>query len=299
MTSRKLQERLAGLALIMVTIFWGISFVVIKDALEQTTPANLTFWRFMLTCLLLLPVGILKRKSFSPGLIKPGLICGLFLFLAFFTQASGLVFTLASRAGFLTGLNVVFTPLLVVLLFKRLPSPWALSGAALAFGGLYMLSLAGEAYGVPLNIGDLLNLGCALMVSCHVLAVARFAPGSDSFWLTYVQFMAITLSCLIWALVSGDFRLNLTPAVWLAAGFLAAFCTVAAFWTQTWAQKFIPPTRTAIIFTLEPVTAAACGYLWLSEPIGVYGSIGGGLIVLGLIIAELKPQKWGGSNITS
>ena len=292
MDNPKLTERLADLALIMVTIFWGVSFVIIKDALDQTTPANLTFWRFLLTCLLLLPVGIIKRRSFSRSLMRPGIICGSFLFLAFLTQASGLVYTLASRAGFLTGLNVVFTPLLVVLLFKRLPSPLALTGAGLAFGGLYLLSLAGEAHGVPLNIGDLLNLGCALFVSCHVLALARYAPGSDSFWLAYLQFMLITLGCLVWALLSGDLSFNLSGQVWLAAGFLAAFCTVAAFWTQTWAQKFIPPTRTAIIFTLEPVTAAVCGYLWLAEPIGVYGSIGGGLIVLGLIIAELKPQKW-------
>jgi drug/metabolite transporter (DMT)-like permease len=291
-TPTKLQERLADAALIMVTIFWGVSFVVIKDALAMTTPANLTFWRFFITCAMLLPVGFIKRHDFSPGLIKPGALCGVLLFLAFFTQASGLVFTLASRAGFLTGLNVVFTPLLVVLLFKRLPSPLALTGALLAFAGLYMLSLAGEAHGVPLNIGDLLNLGCALFVSCHVLALARYAPGSDSFWLTYLQFLIIALACFLWALLSGGLSFDLPAEVWLAALFLAGLCTVAAFWTQTWAQKFIPPTRTAIIFSLEPVTAAICGYVFLKEPLGVYGAIGGGMIVLGLIIAEFKPQKW-------
>jgi drug/metabolite transporter (DMT)-like permease len=292
----KLKERIADLALIMVTIFWGISFVVIKDALGQTTPANLTFWRFLLTSVMLLPVGLIRRRSFSPALIKPGLICGGFLFLAFFTQASGLAFTLASRAGFLTGLNVVFTPLLVMLIFRKMPSPFALTGAGMAFGGLYLLSLAGEAHGVPLNVGDLLNLGCALFVSCHVLALARYAPGNDSFWLAYLQFLVITLACLAWALLSGGMSFPLSAGFWLAAGFLAAFCTVAAFWTQTWAQKFITPTRTAIIFTLEPVTAAVCGYLWLNEPIGLYGAFGGGIIVLGLVIAELKPQRWTASS---
>ena len=113
---------MADLALIAITVFWGISFVVIKDALDKASPANLTLARFVVTTLLLLPVAVVRRRSFNPRQIVPGILIGLFLFLAFLTQATGLVYTLASRAGFLTGLNVIFTPILVVAIFKR-PAP--------------------------------------------------------------------------------------------------------------------------------------------------------------------------------
>ena len=286
----------ADLALIAIAVFWGVSFVVIKDALVQVSPANLTLARFVLTSLVLLPVALIRCRSFRPHQVLPGVLMGVFLFLAFFTQAIGLLYTLASRAGFLTGLNVVFTPLLVVLLFRRWPGLYALGGALMAFGGLYLLSLAGEMHGVPFNIGDVLNICCALAIAFHVLIVARYAPGMDSFWLTYIQFVTITACCLIWALFSGGVSLNFDPGIWAAVAFLGLFCTVAAFWTQIWAQKFIPPTRTAIIFALEPVTAAVAGFVWLDEPIGLIGAFGGGLIVAGLLLAEFKPQKWEGMN---
>ena len=149
-------------------------------------------------------------------------------------------------------------------------------------------------HGVPFNIGDVLNIGCALAIAFHVLLVARYAPGMDSFWLTFIQFAAITLACVLWAHFSGGVKLDLSLEVWAAALFLGLFCTVAAFWTQIWAQKFISPTRTAVIFTFEPVTAAIAGYLWLDEPIGVLGAFGGGLIIAGILLAELKPKKWQG-----
>ena len=284
------------MALIAIAVFWGISFVVIKDALVQVSPANLTLGRFVLTSLVLLPVALIRRRSFRLHQVLPGVLMGAFLFLAFFTQAIGLLYTLASRAGFLTGLNVVFTPLLVVLLFKRWPGLYALGGALMAFAGLYLLSLAGEMHGVPFNIGDVLNICCALAIAFHVLIVARYAPGMDSFWLAYIQFVIITACCFIWALFSGGVSLSFDPGIWAAVAFLGLFCTVAAFWTQIWAQKFIPPTRTAIIFALEPVTAAVAGFVWLDEPIGLIGAFGGGLIVAGLLLAEFKPQKWEGMN---
>ncbi|KIX11716.1 DMT family transporter [Dethiosulfatarculus sandiegensis] len=281
----------ADLALVGVGLFWGSSFAVIKDALNETTPANLLFMRFFLAWLVLLPLAWVKRGQFGTPMLKSGLICGSFLFLAFMTQAQGLAFTTASKSGFITGLNVVLVPLLTVLVLRKSPSPAAMLGAVVAFCGLFFLSNSGGEMG-SFNVGDALTLACAFFCAGHIISLGRFAPGRDSFCLAFMQFSVVALGGLIWAMATGELNFNLSgPALW-ATIYLGLTCTILGFWGQTWAQAYTSPTRTAIIFTLEPGFGALFSYLWLGEELGLTGVLGGLLIITGIILAEVKPKAW-------
>ena len=285
-------RRLADLMLVAVTLFWGMSFAAIKDALNAVEVSNLLFIRFSLASLVLLPLAVSRWKKFQVRVVAPGLVCGSFLALAFLTQALGLMYTTASRSGFITGLNVILVPLFTIFLFRKMPGKAALLGAGLAFLGLYFLTSADQSSGIPFNRGDAWTLACAFFVAGHILLVGRFSPGQDHFWLTFIQFLAIAGAGAIWAGVQGEIKLVLP---WSALGeiaFLAVFCTVCAFWTQTWAQQYTTPTRTALIFTMEPVFATFFAWLWLGETLGLWGWVGAALILAGILLAELRPKSW-------
>jgi drug/metabolite transporter (DMT)-like permease len=280
---------IADAVLLGVSVFWGTSFAIIKEALGETTPANLLFIRFFFSCLLLLPVGWTRRKTFSGEFLKPGVIIGFFLFTAFFTQAWGLVFTTASRSGFITGLSVILVPLLAILVLRQMPARSAMIGAALAFCGLYLLTSADQAQALPFNWGDLLTLICAFFWAGHILALGRYSPGGDTFWLTFIQLATSCIGSLGWVVVSGDLNLRLPPGVYGAAFYLALTCTVLAYLGQTWAQARTTPTRTAIILSMEPVFAALFAWFWLGEKMGMWGWMGAGAILAGILLAELGP----------
>ena len=272
-----------------VSVFWGTSFAIIKEALGETTPANLLFIRFFFSCLLLLPVGWGRRRTFSREFLKPGIVIGLFLFTAFFTQAWGLVFTTASRSGFITGLSVLLVPLLAILILRQMPARSAMAGAALAFFGLYLLTSADQTQALPFNWGNFLTLICAFFWAGHILALGRYSPGGDAFWLTFIQLATSCAGSLGWVALTGDFNLRLPPGVYGAAFYLALTCTVLAYLGQTWAQARTTTTRTAIILSMEPVFAAFFAWFWLGEKMGLWGWMGAVSILAGILLAELGP----------
>ena len=280
---------IADAVLLGVSVFWGTSFAIIKEALGETTPANLLFIRFFFSCLLLLPVGWTRRKTFSGEFLKPGVIIGFLLFTAFFTQAWGLVFTTASRSGFITGLSVILVPLLAILVLRQMPARSAMVGAALAFCGLYLLTSADQAQALSFNWGDLLTLICAFFWAGHILALGRYSPEGDTFWLTFIQLSTSCIGSLGWVVLSGDLNLRLPPGVYGAAFYLALTCTVLAYLGQTWAQARTTPTRTAIILSMEPVFAVLFAWFWLGEKMGMWGWMGAGSILAGILLAELGP----------
>jgi drug/metabolite transporter (DMT)-like permease len=286
----------ADAVLFGVSVFWGTSFAIIKEALGETPPENLLFLRFFLACLVLLPVGWRRRKTWSGEFLKPGILIGFFLFTAFFTQAWGLVFTTASRSGFLTGLSVIFVPLLSICIFRHMPPRPTLLGAGLAFFGLYLLTSADRIQALPFNRGDLLTLISAVFWAAHILALGRFSPGGDTFWLTFVQLVTSCVGSLGWVSLTGKLDLRVSIGVWGAATYLAVFCTLLAYLGQTWAQARTAPTRTAIILSMEPVFAALFAWFWLGERMGLWGWMGAGLILGGIFLAELKAVRWFGKE---
>jgi len=204
----------------------------------ESSPANFLFIRFLFACLLILPVGWSRRRS-----------------------------------------------------WRQVPARLAMLGASLAFLGLYLLTSADQAQGLPFNWGDVLTLICAFFWAGHILTLGRYSPGGDTFWLTFLQLMAACAGSFVWVSLSGKLNLILPTSVYGAALYLAVACTLLAYLGQTWAQSRTTPTRTAIILSMEPVLAALFAWWWLGERMGVWGWMGAGLILSGILLAELGKNE--------
>ncbi len=290
-TSTSSNSFLADGTLVVVSLFWGTSFAIVKEALPLTTPANFLFIRFSMACFLLLPFAWVRRRSFSKEIFWKGGLAGLFLFSAFLTQTWGLAFTSASRSGFITGLNVVLVPVLSIFILGQTPGWISFLGAILAFSGLYLLTVVDAVQNLPFNPGDLLTLACAFLWAGHILALGRFSPGGNSFWLAFIQLLAGGIGSFIWAGSSGELSFDLPLTVYGAAFYLAVACTILAYLAQTWAQARTSATRTAIILALEPVFAALFAWVWIGERLGLWGWIGAGCILAGILVVETVKGK--------
>ncbi|MFO7667719.1 MAG: DMT family transporter [Desulfobacterales bacterium] len=288
MTSRTQQLRIDFL-LFAATFFWGITFIIVKNAVAQVDVYVFLCVRFGIAFIVMV---ILFRKKIFPFHLPTalaGIFLGIFLFAAFAFQTWGLTHTSATNGAFLTGMNVVMVPILSLIFLRRAPAPFAVLGVALAFAGLYILT-----GGAPSdwNRGDLLVFICAVWVSVHIMMTGYYAPKFDTMALAAWQIGAVAVLNMGFALGTGSFTLHIPLQVWSAVLITALFCTVFAFAVQTHAQRYTSPTRTALIFTAEPVFGALFAHLYGGEPLLSHHLIGGGLIFAGMILAEIRPGIW-------
>jgi drug/metabolite transporter (DMT)-like permease len=271
--------------LILTTFFWGITFVVVKEAISSVDVFVFLCQRFALAFVLLLLLSLVLRRPLKLDVIKKGLILGVMLFGGFSLQTLSLVYTSASNTAFLTGLNVVFVPLFSALLFKKKIDFNMIIGVTFAFTGLYLLCAQTQLY---LNTGDLLAVLCALCIALHLIYTGRYAGKSDIYWLTTIQIGAIALLSGIIAVVKGEQVFVYYPEIRNALIVCALFATIFAYLVQTTMQKYISPVNTALIFCLEPVFAAMVAYFFIGERLGARGIAGAVLIFMGMFSAEMS-----------
>src|SRR6266540_912257 len=267
-------------ALVMLALTWGTSHVIQKNILATHSPAFYTSVRFGIAalCFGLLFAGRLRRSDRKE--IVKGAWLGLFSFAGISFYICGLAFTQASKAGFITGLYLVFTPLLGYLLFRSRPTRDHLTGLVIAVGGFALLSWpqTGESF----NWGDILILFAAVAWAAHIAATSAFASESD------VRTLAAT-QVIVVALLAMEARSN--PVDWAFAGrvaYMAVVVTFIAALAQTWAQKRVHSAHAAILYALEPVTAAVFAYLILNEKLGWGRGFGAALIITGVMISRLR-----------
>ena len=275
------------LAMVAVTAVWGSTFVLVRDAVALIPPFAFIAYRFLAAALLLAVVRP-RRTVGGPGdgvwgPLAAGAAIGLALFAGYGFQTVGLQYTTASNAGFITGLSVVLTPLLGAVLLRQSPGRWPLTGAILAAVGLAFLSLQT----LEVRRGDALVLGCAVAFAAHILLLGRYAPRLDTYRLAVVQLGTAGLLALVWAAVAGDLVAPASAEVWVALAITSVVASAGAFLIQTRAQRELSPTRTAVIITMEPVFAGLCAFLVAGERLGGRGWLGAGLILAGMLIAEL------------
>jgi drug/metabolite transporter (DMT)-like permease len=182
-----------------------------------------------------------------------------------------------------TGLAVVLTPLFGAVLLRQPPGRWPVTGAVLAGVGLACLSLQS----LEVRQGDALVFGCAVAFAAHILLLGRYAPRHPSYPLAVVQLATIGLLALAWAGVAGDLVVPSTAEVWVALVITSVAASAGAFLIQTRAQREVSPTRTAVILTMEPVFAGLFGFLLAGERLTGRGWLGAGLILAGMLVAEL------------
>ena len=294
---------LAHFLLIAVVLIWGATFVLIKSALADVSPLLFVLLRMTLAATLLALVYWREGTRVTRRALASGAVVGVCLGAGYALQTSGLRLTTPSKSALLTGLVVVIVPLLSLIPAVRAPGGqrprWSsAAGALLAFAGLLLLTMRpGETFSVSslftgFGRGEVLTLGCAMAYALHMQAISHAAGRVHYKQLAVFQvgFAALTLALVLPLFEPRPF-LHPTAAVLLALGIAAVLATAAAFTIQRWAQQYLPATHTAVLRTLEPVFACLTSFLFLGERLGARGGSGAVLILGGIVLAELWPER--------
>lgn len=281
----------ADFSLIIVTLIWGSTFVVVKNALADVSVFVFLASRMALASLLLALIFHRRLRRTNRETLLAAAQIGFFLIVGYACQTTGLLYTTPSKSAFITGLSVVLVPLLVAAFYGKKINRWTGLGVLVALLGLYFLTIPAGPFRV--NRGDLWTLAGACAFAAHIVFIERYSPKMPSAWLTLGQI--VTGALLAAVLVPATSLLGLEvprfrpgPSFWLALGITGVLGTALAFSVQVWAQRFTSATHTAIIFSLEPVFAGTTSYLFYGERLGWRATAGAILILAGILLAELK-----------
>lgn len=274
-------------ALVVVTAVWGYTFVPMKDAIAVYPLFAFLAVRFLIASLTLAVPAAPRLRSLGRGGAVAGVSLGLLLALGYWLQTAGLERTTVSSAGFITGLYVVFTPLLAYVLFRtRIGRPvWI--GVGLALVGLALLSGVGA--GDP--VGDLLVLLGSAAYSLQIALMERYAPRYDPLAFTQVEMLAAFAGFAAVTVALGQVELPRGWTVWMALLVTGIFASAIGFLVQTWAQRRLSAARTALAFAMEPVWAGIFGYWLAGDRLGALGWGGCALILCGIAVAEPEAGK--------
>jgi drug/metabolite transporter (DMT)-like permease len=276
----------ADLALFIVTLIWGSTFVIVKNTLDAISPFGLVASRFMAATLALYVVFMLgKPGKLGIAVITEGMMTGMVLAIGFITQTIGLMTTPAGKTAFITGLNVVMVPIFALFILKKPPAFSSIIGVILATVGLGFLTLDNT---FSFAFGDLWILVCAIFFALHIIITDRISPRHEVISFTLVQMATVTCTSLVFAFII-EREKALTPLSTIPAIlYLGVIATGLVFVLQTWAQRHTTPTHTALIFILEPVFAALFAVIFTPERLTALEWLGGGLILLGMLTSELR-----------
>jgi drug/metabolite transporter (DMT)-like permease len=275
----------AILLLLLGTIFWGMTFVFIKDAVSVISVAGFLGYRFLLAGIVLALIFIKRIKQLNFEILKYSLLMSLPLLASFLAQTIGLQYTSASKGGFITGLSVVFVPLILSVIQRKLPSANILLAAVLATFGLALLTLSSN---LQLNIGDVWVFLSAILFAIYIIMVGRISRKCDGVLLSIIQFLIVGMLCTSYAGFKGELFVPTQFKLWQAILFTALFATAFMYTVQNYYQKYISEITTSIIFSFEPLFAAITAYFYLNEQLSEKTIIGGLLIFVGILFAELK-----------
>ena len=282
----------ADLALVGVTLIWGTTFVVVKNALDDISPILFIAARFSLAAVVLALIygKSLRNKGLRRRDWLAGLLAGCLLYAAYVFQTIGLGLTTPSKSAFLTSLSIPMVPLASSLVYKVRPRLLEGAGILIASLGMVLMTfphLSGTA-GFDMSRGDFLTFLCAVLFALHIVVVGHFSPliGFES--LAVIQVGAVAVLALSTFRFGETMRLRLTPGAITAVVVTGLMATALAFTTMAWAQQYTSPTRAALIFALEPVAAWGTSWLIAGETMGNRGKAGAGLILAGILLVELR-----------
>jgi drug/metabolite transporter (DMT)-like permease len=277
----------ALLALVAVTAVWGLTFVQVKDAVELYPLFAFLAVRFAIaSAVLAVPAARRLRSLGRPGWTA-GTSLGLLLALGYALQTAGLERTTVSSAGFITGLYVVFTPLLGLVLFRTHVGRAVWLGVALAVAGLAMLSGVGA--GDP--VGDLLVLAGSAAYSLQIVLMERYAPRYDAVAFTQAEMLAAFAGFAVVAVALGQVEVPRGWTVWGALLVTGVFASALAFLVQTSAQRRLSAAGTALAFAMEPVWAGIFGFWLAGDRLGALGWGGCAVIMAGIVVAEPEAAR--------
>jgi drug/metabolite transporter (DMT)-like permease len=270
------------LALVAVTAIWGYTFVPVQKAVGAYPLFAFLAVRFAISGIALAPFAWAPLRSLPRSGWLAGLLAGGFLAAAYGFQTAGLDLTTVSSTGFITGLYVVFTPILALALFRTPVPAAAWGGVALALVGLALIS------GMPGGsvVGNVLVLANAVAQSCQIVAMERFAPRYDARALTFLQMGIACATFVVIAVAAGQIEAPDDAQTWYALVVTGVFAGALGYLVATWVQSRATAARAALVFTLEAPFAALFGVLLLSERLGWAGWLGCVVMLAGIVLAE-------------
>ncbi|HKP91227.1 MAG TPA: DMT family transporter [Thermoleophilaceae bacterium] len=276
---------LAEAGLVGIAAVWGLTFVMVQDAVKQLPVMTFLGYRFVPAALLVALVFRRGLRSLSRDGWIAGLAMGAFLTAGYVLQTLGLEHTSASNAGFITGLFVVITPVIVAVVLRQRIGAAAWAAAIVSAVGLYLLSGSDG-----LGYGDGLVLLCAVAFSAHIVVTGAAAGRHDVGALLVVQLGVCGVFCLAVAAVAGDLEAPRGGEVWSALIVTSLVASALGFFVQTYAQRHAPPARTALILASEPAFAGLFGWLLGGEHLSALAWSGAALIMAAIVAVEVVPR---------
>ena len=279
------------LLIISATIIWGSSFVIVKDVTNSMPPAWILVVRFTAAAIIM-AVAFLKYRElyFERSHVGFGLLFGLAMFLAYYTQTIGITDTTPGKNAFLTGTYCVIVPFLAWALVRRRPNRYNIVAAVLCIVGIGFISLDGS---LTMRFGDAMTLVCAVFYALHIILVSQFAQGRNIYVLTMWQFAGVAICSLF---VGGLFEpmpdwAALPVDCWISLAYLAIACTTVALLFQNIGQAHIPPASAALLLSLEAVFGVAFSVALGAETLTLRIVFGFALVFAAIIISEVLPER--------
>lgn len=298
--NEKFASRFKGeLILIVITILWGSTFVIVKQSLSDISSTLYVAIRFTTATLILLPIYLKFRKPGGKFIIWPGVALGVLLFLGFVTQTMGLQYTTATKSAFITGTFVVMIPFFQIFIEKKRPSKGTIIGIFLVFIGLIFLSSTGNSVieflsslGSGFNFGDFLTFLCAVFFAIQVVYIDKFSKENSVLALLFSQLITVSVLSFILTFIFDITSIEKVKIIYngnviFSLLFTAIVATLINIGLQTRYQKSVSPSKAGIIYSFEPLFASILAYIVLNEKISNFGYIGSVLIIAGLIISEI------------
>ena len=277
---------LAAAALLALAACWGSTFFLIKDLLDRVPTLDFLAVRFTIASLALLLVAPRALGRLSPVVRRHAVVLGLLYGVAQILQTAGLAHTPASISGFVTGLYVVCTPLLAAAILRTRIPPITWAAVLLATVGLAVLALRGFSIGY----GELITLASAVLYALHIVGLGAWSTAQDAVGMTILQIMVIAVVCTL-ATAHDGIVLPDRTSDWVSVIYMAVVVGALGLLGQTWAQAHLPPTRSAIIMSMEPVFASFFA-VWLGgEDLTTRLLLGGSMVLVAMLTVELAPRR--------
>ena len=285
----KARKARGNFLLLLTAMIWGSSFVAQSAGADLISPAFFNGTRMLLGSLLLSPLAVYRMRRYVPAssrrtLLLGGACCGVLMFTGSYIQQTGIAYTTAGKAGFLTAMYVVLVPVLGIFLKKK-PRPILWVSVALACVGLYFLCFTDKTF--SLAMGDAAMLGGAVMFALHIMVVDHFSPLVDGVCLSFVQFLTAGSLGMVVAFITEQPSFAALSAAAVPILYTGVFTMGVAYTLQIVAQKDTDPTVASLILCMESVFAVVFGWLILHETLSLREGVGSVFMFVAVLLAQL------------
>lgn len=284
------EEQRYSLYLLIVTIFWGSSYVLTKICLQSVGEFHIITFRFFISFLLTFPILYKKMRPISKESYVYSFVLALILFLVFITMNFGLRHTTASNAGFLIGLPIIFIPFFSWMIDGEKPDKAVIFALVPGILGISLLSLGKN---LTIHRGDMLCLLCSLLFAFHVVLTGRFVKKAPALSLGVLQFFYLSIFSILFQLPLEGFLIPRDISFWVSIFILSVFCTAIGYLVQGICQQKISATITGFIFVLEPVFSAMLGYFLLGEILSLQKWFGASILFCTVLWVTLRENGLG------